>query len=655
MQAKQWGVFLCNCRSSLEVDAERIGSGAALVTVATDPKKAIRKFAREADKGDVEQVVIGCCADAGLFSDALGGRQLSFVDLKHKCFAPHADSRQAHAKAEKMIAAAMRAAEARTDVAQNLLQAGGRVLIFADSPAGPKLARMLKGLDEVTVYISPDAVGFDKMPRGRVNLGSPVAVQGRLGAFVVTIQPPRPADGAARKPVKESADQVVVLAQGAPPKLSRRTGLHLLNGLDEAGLEAVLEDTAAQVKELVGMFHKPEHVAYSKDICAGGAASMQACGLCIDACPYGAIARSGEDALRIQVDHMACEGCGACVSACPTSALRYTEPSPREIYAQLAALLDKPRGRGKKAPPVIVFHCGEMGARVLEEAGSVPLPYSAAVLPVEVPCLRYVSEANMLAAVSMGAAGVGLLGCEECPNGERELLYGKFEMAQQVLDAFELGGERLRIITAAPGREAEAVEALDVFVSQLGATPLSCGGKAPRRTDNRDIMGYALAGFITGCEKQPGGIKVPQGQPFGYVEVNEGGCTLCRSCINVCPTHAFKFEEESHTLHHKHISCVGCGLCVKACPENVITLRPELYLESDALDYMVVVEDEMITCARCEAPYINRKALETIEAKVFDMEALLDTFAGDRRKLLRMCPDCRAVSAMWEVDQGWEP
>ncbi len=69
------------------------------------------------------------------------------------------------------------------------------MLIFADSPAGPQLARMLKGLDEVTVYIPPDAEGFEKMPTGRVNLGSPVAVQGRLGAFVVTIQQPHPSDG----------------------------------------------------------------------------------------------------------------------------------------------------------------------------------------------------------------------------------------------------------------------------------------------------------------------------------------------------------------------------------------------------------------------------------------------------------------------------
>jgi len=37
MRAKRWGVFFCNCRSTLEVDAARIESSAALVTVASQP------------------------------------------------------------------------------------------------------------------------------------------------------------------------------------------------------------------------------------------------------------------------------------------------------------------------------------------------------------------------------------------------------------------------------------------------------------------------------------------------------------------------------------------------------------------------------------------------------------------------------------------
>ena len=650
---KNWGVFLCNCRSSLNVEAELMGGALPLMTVATDPKKALREFARQADEQDIENIVVGCCADQQLFTKALGGRHISFVDLKHKCFAPHhEDPRQAHVKARKMINAAMRAGEMKADVTQNLLEAGGRVLIFADSPAGPELAGMLKGVDEVTVYVSPDSEGFEEMPAGRVNLGWPASVQGRLGAFAVTIERPRPSDSAQRKPIRETADQVVVLAQGELPQISRRrTGLHLLHQPDKAALKAL----SGEVGDLVGLFRKPEHVTYETSICAGGAADMQTCGRCIDACPYQAIARRREDKLRIEVDHMACEGCGACVAACPTSALTFTEPSPGEIYAQLAGLLDKPHGRAKKQPPVILFHCGEMGARVLREAGERPLPYPSSLLPVEVPCLRYVSEANMLAAMRMGAAGVVLLGCEACPNGERELLLGKMDLSQKVLDAFGVEGARLRMITAEEGAEADAVEALNVFASGLAPTSLASNGKAPRQTGNREIMAYALAGFIAGTQKEPGGIKVPAGEPYGFVEVEESGCTLCRSCANVCPTHAFKFDEDDQTLHYKHISCVGCGLCERACPENVIKLRPELYLESDGLDYMVVVEDEMVSCARCEKPYINRKALETIEAKVLGLESLLDTFAGKRKNLLRMCPDCRAVAAMWDVNQGWEP
>ena len=147
-------------------------------------------------------------------------------------------------------------------------------------------------------------------------------------------------------------------------------------------------------------------------------------------------------------------------------------------------------------------------------------------------------------------------------------------------------------------------------------------------------MGLAKAQItIEHTGKEPGGIKVPEGQPYGFVDIKEEGCTLCRSCANVCPTHAFKFDEDEQVLSFKHIACVGCGMCERACPEKVMTLRPELYLEGDALDYMAVVEDESVTCARCEKPYINRRALEAIEAKVLNLGSLLDTFQGERSKL----------------------
>ena len=658
MLAKRWGVFLCDCRSTLNMDLQKIGNPASLVVVATNPEKDIEDFASKADQLELEHVVVGCCAKPLIFEEALQGKTLHFLDLKGKCFAPHSNVEQAHTKASKMIEAEIRVSniKAKNPVPVNPLQVGNRVVIYTEFPEGLKLANMLKDMGEngtggVTLCISSEIEGLGDSPLLEQR-SALVGVDGRLGNFQITLEPDSKTNGGTQNRFSLAADQLVVLTKAPPSGVKRRTGIHLLSSTESK----ILEETAMQVRELVGNFHKPEHVTYDQDICAGGDKGIETCGHCISYCPYDAISRQTENRLRIQVDHLTCEGCGACVSACPTSALQFTEPSPQEIYARMAALLESSKEKqGNVEPPVIVFHCEEMGRKVLETAGLVPLPYSPGVLPVEVPCLRYVSESNMLAAMSLGAAGVGLLGCEDCPNGERELLYQKYDFTQLILQNFDLDQDRVRIITAEAGQEADAVEAINQFVSQLSESPMVPNWTTPSQTLNRPILSDVLGGFIDQTGNEPGRISLSSELPFAFANINESGCTLCRSCANVCPTNAFRFEEESNSLHFKHINCVGCGLCEEVCPENVITIKRELVLEKQSLDYTLVAEDEMINCLKCKKPYINRRALEAVESKLFEIESLKNTFSGNRKNILRMCPDCRTVAAMMEVDRGWEP
>jgi ferredoxin len=335
--------------------------------------------------------------------------------------------------------------------------------------------------------------------------------------------------------------------------------------------------------------------------------------------------------------------------------LRFAEPSPDELYTRMAALLTPLNSRSDEEPLVLLFHCGEQGRRALDEAGRVPLPYPASVLPIEVPCLRYVSEANMLAAFRLGAAGVGLLGCERCQHGERELLRQKYDFCRITLDAFDMGGERLRLITADDHTAPQAIEALSQFVGALAVAPIQWDGKRFSKRDNREVIADAIGVFIAQTGHEPGRKPFDAPHPYAFAEVRASGCTLCRSCVNVCPAHAFSLDENSQSLQFKHISCVACGLCEQVCPEKVITLRHEILFEQDALEYRTVVQDDMVSCAKCGKPYINRRALETVEARLLSLESLLDTFTGNRRNLLRMCPDCRTVIAMMEVEKGWKP
>ena len=68
--------------------------------------------------------------------------------------------------------------------------------------------------------------------------------------------------------------------------------------------------------------------------------------------------------------------------------------------------------------------------------------------------------------------------------------------------------------------------------------------------------------------------RCPQGAPFGAVDIDVAGCTLCLACVSACPTGALIDDPERPMLRFAEDACVQCGLCKATCPEKVITLRP---------------------------------------------------------------------------------
>ena len=647
MTAK-WGIFLCNCRHELALDPQRFDLPTPHVQFATHPDSDLQDFADLVSRERCTHAMIACCDSPARFEDALSpstgpSPKIQFVDVKASCFAVHAEPQQAHDKAGRLLRGALQAAEVQAEAPYLPLRSDGRVLIVADEPWAGDLARRLSSAVRPILVLSSRAPEVEAFPSWRVYRGELLEVTGRLGDFRAVVGL---ADGAGQQELV--VDQVVVLDSDLAPRPAR-TGYHALNSPDSAALGQL----AARLDDLTGDFLKTVHVAYDADICAGGAAGQQACGACIPACPYEAIRRDPTNPLRIEVDHLACEGCGACTSACPTSALRFTEPSPQALFVQLAGLLAPHNG---DADQVVVFTCSEQGKRLIEEAGRRPLPYPAKVLGVQVPCLRYVSAAAVLGAFRLGAAGVGLLGCAACPHGERALLERTLAFCRLTLEAFELGPERLRLLVTADGGEAEIVGDLTRFAESLTPAPIRWDGLKPWRvTSDRQALTEVVGILIEQRQREPGGWPVDPALPFAVAEVEAEGCTLCRSCVNVCPTHAFRLDEPTSSLQFNHFACVACGLCETLCPERVISLRHEVVFARQALDYRTVVRDEMVACLKCGKPFVNQKSLDAILAKVLQFGPLMDAFSGARRNLLRMCPDCRAVAAMQEVEEGWEP
>jgi ferredoxin len=472
-----------------------------------------------------------------------------------------------------------------------------------------------------------------------------VKVDGALGAFRVTVEHQRPVG---RREVITAGQVVVIEADdGVPGRRPARTGYHRVAEPSAAELDRL----SLRIVDLIGDFEKPAYVRYDPLTCAGGASGHQACGRCVSACPYDAVSRKPDEPLRVAVDHAACEGCGACVAVCPTSSLTFTEPPTALLDVRLRALL-APVAGAPSAPLIVAYHCPEDGAAAFADAGQARRPYPPGVLPVPMACLRHVSEADILSAFRYGAAGVGLIGCEACPHGERQALHDRLTLVRTVLDAFGLGGDRVHVVTGPP---MEAMAALERFTAALSPSPVRWEGDGVPPARGRDAIADAFRTLIETTGREPGRVAVAADAPFAVPEVRVSGCTMCRACVNVCPSHAFRFDEAGQALELKTVACVNCGLCARACPESVITLRGEVALDRAALDYATVVRDDTLACTKCGAAFGSRRAIEVIESKLFGMASLLDTFAGSRRNLLRMCPNCRAVAAVAAMQQGWEP
>jgi heterodisulfide reductase subunit A2 len=103
------------------------------------------------------------------------------------------------------------------------------------------------------------------------------------------------------------------------------------------------------------------------------------CGLCVGACPYGAITCvTGEAA---QITSAKCHGCGGCVAECPHSAISQDHFTDAQVVAQLSELL-----RDKPEEKILAFMCHWCSYGGADMAGTSHFEYPAVSRGIRVMC-----------------------------------------------------------------------------------------------------------------------------------------------------------------------------------------------------------------------------------------------------------------------------
>ena len=95
-------------------------------------------------------------------------------------------------------------------------------------------------------------------------------------------------------------------------------------------------------------------------------------------------------------------------------------------------------------------------------------------------------------------------------------------------------------------------------------------------------------------------------------------------------------------------ACIQCGICVKTCPEKVISLLPQFNLSDNALSNELRVEDEPFPCKICGKIFGTKKSIESIKHRL-SSHSMFST--DGRLDLILMCEDCRVEDQFKQDDK----
>jgi ferredoxin len=643
--AEKRTILVCSCEDTMPLDADALARGcrgAQVKTVHQLCRAEIERFRAAAKTAD--DIVVGCTQEAPLFSEVAGERTglLSFANVRETA-GWSADAAEAGPKMAALLAVA---AEPLPEIPFVSLESEGVALIYGRDEHAIEAGKLLADHLDVTVLIArtqglvPPRVSTFPVVQGTIK-----SAKGHLGAFEVVVDDyavPAPSSrgalsfGVPRDGAVSRCDLIIDLSGGAPlfsaPDL-RDGYLRADPGDPAAVLRAVLK-----ARDLTGTFDKPRYITFTEDLCAHSRSRIVGCHRCLDLCPAGAITPNGD---HVSIDPKICAGCGQCAAACPTGAASYALPDADALLRKLRVLLSAYREAGGDNA-VVLLHDESHGTELIDALARHGDGLPAHVLPLAVNEVTQVGLEAVAATFAYGASALRFL-LRARPRHDVAGLRKTIALSDPILNGLGFGGGRVASIeTDDPDALGEMLRAIAVLSpSPRPASFAPVGGK-------RDVMRLALRELQRAAPAPVDVITLPADAPFGAVEINVEGCTLCLACVSACPTGALSADTERPMLRFAEDACVQCGLCKATCPEKVITLKPQLDFRAATAAARVLKEEAPFECIRCHKPFGVKSTIERVSAK---LESKHWMFKGSARRLdvIKMCEDCR-VAVMAEED-----
>ncbi|MES9942519.1 MAG: 4Fe-4S binding protein [Candidatus Thiodiazotropha sp. 6PLUC2] len=484
-------------------------------------------------------------------------------------------------------------------------QSRGRLAIIGNQQAleiAPRLSDKLHPM--VILTEGAEEPGVPVVPGG----GRPIAIEGYLGAFKILLGEEGRSNFEiiAVDLVLDLTPEPLMGQDLTPPGYFRAS-------FNESELDQVVETLA----DMTGRFEKPRYFDYDPQICAHGRSGKTACTRCLDVCPAEAISSLAE---TIEVNAYLCQGGGACATVCPSGAIRYVYPGVKDTLERLRKLLTVYREAGGEHPIILI--------RASSDA-PVPAPEEGNYLTMEVEELASVGLEVWLSALAYGAQAVWLVNDNQLPDDVADALQQQLLTAEEVVSAMGYPAGVVRL---------GALEEIKDSSIMPDLKPAGFSGLG----DKRQTVYLAIDHLFAQSQRAKPMATLSQGAPFGEAVVSAQSCTLCLSCVGVCPGKALQSGSGEHPqLRFVEANCLQCGLCTRTCPEDAIWITPRLIFDTERRSHpRTLHEEQPFHCVSCGKPFATRSVIEKMRSKLsghymFQSERAL--------RRLTLCDECRVV------------
>lgn len=638
-------LLLCSCDKTQTLDIKALKAAAqADEAVLVDQLCGSDMAVAAQSLNGNNDLVIACTQQAPLFDrladeiQAETGKTAAFefIDLRDRAgWAPKsAKSKRVTAKQSALLAAAQLSPPM---VPVKNIVSNGVCCIIGTTEQCIRMAELVQ--DELGVTCVVTDSGPVALPSARYDFakGQLKSAKGALGCFELeftNLQMLTPSgrgtlNYGAIKPTADSQCDVFIDLRGSEPAFpsyKKRNGYFWADPAKTGELERI----ALTARERVGEFEKSVYYKLNTSLCAHSRASRVGCTRCLDVCPTEAIYSAGD---FVQIDSNICAGCGTCASVCPTSAIDMNE-SPYDAITRALGVMARTYTEQTKEAPRLLVHTAQQGYESIAHQARHAEGLADDLIPFAIEHTDRFGHAEMLAAIGAGFSEVLLLADTEA---DALVLQPQLELARALLTGAASQAERIRLADLSElGSPAQHADAACKPV-------LLVGGR-------RDITRVTTAAVSEASGRSIADpIKLPDGAPYGAIEINSDKCTLCLACVSLCPTGALSDHPDRPEVQFTENACVQCGVCENTCPETAIQLIPQLELSNAALQKRALHGEDPFECISCGKPFGVASTINRIVEKLEGKHWMYTN--TDNLQLVKMCDDCR-VKAQYHGEKS---